>query len=336
MSRLEELQQLISDISFTGAVLVQRDQEVVIKDGYGEANRSDHILNSADTRFGIASGCKIFTSIAICQLVEKGQLTFESLLKDLLPISFPHYSDDVTVHHLLTHTSGIPDYFDESETADFEDIWKDRPMYRMQSPADFLPMFQHEKMKFEPGAEFSYNNSGFILLGLIVEELTGMAFTDYVEAHIFKPAGMTDSGYFRMDQLPERTALGYIDDEDHWKTNIYSVPVKGGPDGGAFTTVNDLNRLWNSLLSDEILSEAFRKILLTPHVLQKGDIYYGYGVWISMKGKEILKYFVMGFDPGVRMYSSVNMVTKVQTHVLSNAEESVYPILEAVDEFFEE
>ncbi|MBM7578156.1 serine hydrolase domain-containing protein [Jeotgalibacillus terrae] len=334
MSSFEALQKVISNMNFTGAALVQQGHEVIIKNGYGKANRSDRIPNSADTRFGIASGCKIFTSVAICQLAEEGRLTFDTRLKDLLTIPFPHFSDDITVHHLLTHTSGIPDYFDESETDDFEDIWKDRPMYRMQSASDFLPLFQHEKMKFEPGAEFSYNNSGFILLGLIVEELTGMSFTDYVEDHIFKPAGMTDSGYFRMDQLPERTALGYIDDEDHWKTNIYSLPIKGGPDGGAFTTVNDLKKFWDSLFNDEILREDFRKILLTPHVLNQNNIYYGYGVWISMKEEEILKYFVMGFDPGVRMHSSVNMVTKVQTHVLSNTEESIYPFVKMLDESF--
>lgn len=338
MNKTDELRRIVSntEVEFSGAVLVRDDQDTLLKEGYGQANRSEGIPNNVDTRFGMASGCKIFTSIAICQLAEKGVLDFQTRLKDCLDIQFPNFSEDITIHHLLTHTSGAPDYFDEEVTDDYEGIWNEKPMYSVQSPVDFVPLFQNEKMKFIPGTKFSYSNSGYIILGLIVEQTTGMAFTEYVENHIFKPCGMTDSGFFRMDQLPDRVALGYIDDKDGWKTNIYSVPVKGGPDGGAFSTVNDLEKFWNGLLNDKILSEKYRKILLTPHVNSNDNIFYGYGVWISMEQNDVLKYFVLGFDPGVRMHSSVNMKSKIQTHILSNIDQSVYPIVKEIDDLFQQ
>lgn len=154
---------------------------------------------------------------------------------------------------------------------DFEELWKDYPMYSMQSPRDFLPMFQNDRMKFSPGERFSYNNAGFILLGLVVEQITGMEFSEYVEKNIFQRSGMLDSGYFRMDQLPERTAIGYIDGDQTWKTNMYSLPIKGGPDGGAFTTVHDLARFWDALFHYQLLSQQYTEILLTPHIHEEGQ-----------------------------------------------------------------
>ncbi|TKI80606.1 beta-lactamase family protein, partial [Bacillus wiedmannii] len=114
----------------------------------------------------------------------------------------------------------------------------------------------------------SYSNAGYILLGLIVEKLTGMKFAEYVKENIFQVCGMSDSGYFRMDQLPERTALGYIDNKDDntWRTNIYSVPIVGGPDGGAFTTVLDLGEFWNGLFNGKLLNKEYTNQLLTPYV----------------------------------------------------------------------
>ncbi|MGM7721821.1 serine hydrolase domain-containing protein [Metabacillus sp. Hm71] len=322
-------------LPFSGAVLIKGEQ-TRYEGEFGLANRSEQIAITSRTRFGMASGCKIFTSVAICQLVEKGLLTFDTHLKDCLPISFPHFHPDITIHHLLTHTSGIPDYFDEEVMSDFEELWKAVPMYSIRSPYDFLPMFQDNPMKFEPGKKFSYSNAGFILLGLIVEKVSGMSFPDYVKEHIFRACDMSDSGYFRMDQLPERTALGYIDsDEDHtWKTNIYSVPIVGGPDGGAFTTVLDLDKFWNGLWDGKLLNKEYRERLLTPHENSKNDLYYGYGVWILKKEDEIYKFFIFGFDPGVRMHSSVNVKLKTQTHILSNIEQNVVPIVMEVDKLF--
>ncbi|MEK3889662.1 serine hydrolase domain-containing protein [Bacillus sp. FSL K6-3431] len=330
---IEELVMNIDDrLPFSGAILIQSEQNI-FEGGFGYANRSEQIPISSLTRFGMASGCKVFTSVAICQLVEKGILTFETCLKDCLEIPFPHFHPNITIHHLLTHTSGIPDYFDEEVMSDFEELWKAIPVYSIKSPNDFLPMFQDDRMKFDPGSKFSYSNAGFILLGLILEKVTGMTFPEYVRENIFGVCDMSDSGYFRMDQLPERTALGYIDSEDDntWRTNIYSVPIVGGPDGGAYTTVLDLSKFWDGLLNMKLLGREYTDKLLTPYVKSNKNIYYGYGVWISMKNDDVLEYFILGFDPGVRMHSSVNVKMKIQSHVMSNIDQSIGEIVAGID-----
>lgn len=319
-------------LPFSGAILVKNKEEVYAQ-GYGYALRSEGIKNTSNTRFGIASGCKIFTAVAICQLVQQGVLTFDTCLKDCVDFSFPNFDAGITLHHLLTHTSGIPDYFDEELMADFEELWKDIPMYSVKSPKDFLPMFQNRQMKFSPGERFSYNNAGFILLGLVVERATGIEFTAYVEKNIFHKCGMLDSGYYRMDQLPERTAIGYIGNDQSWRSNIYSVPIIGGPDGGAFTTVHDLNKFWDALFNNQLLSFEYTRILLTPHTRENEHTYYGYGVWILMAGNTIFKYYVMGSDPGVTMQSSVYAKSKIHAHIIGNIDKGAGMIAGKVDQF---
>ena len=137
---------------------------------------------------------------------------------------------------------------------DFEELWEMLPMYKIKEGKNFLPLFQNENMKFAPGERFSYNNAGFILLGLIVEKISGVKFTEYIEKNVFEPCNMSDSGYFSMDNLPERTALGYVFDEvrGSYKTNIYSLPIVGGADGGAFTTAEDMVKFWVTKLLRQI------------------------------------------------------------------------------------
>jgi len=318
-------------LPFSGAILI-KDKDIIFEQGYGYANRSEQIRNTSSTRFGIASGCKIFTSVAICQLVEEGALTFDTYLKDCVDVSFPNFDIGITLHHLLTHSSGIPDYFDEEFMDDFEELWKALPMYSVQSPKDFLPLFQNKKMKFSPGERFSYNNAGYILLGLVVEHVTGLDFTAYVEKNIFQKCGMLDSGYFRMDRLPERTAIGYTGSEQSWRSNIYSVPIIGGPDGGAFTTVHDLDKFWDALFDNQLLSPEYTNILLTPYTKEDENTHYGYGVWILILDKTIFKYYVMGSDPGVIMQSSVYVKSKMHAHIIGNIDKGAGLIASKIDE----
>jgi CubicO group peptidase (beta-lactamase class C family) len=328
--RLENLQ---SNNQFSGSAFVKNEDQVLVNVSYGYANRSDQIKNQADTRYGIASGCKLFTSIAICQLVEDGEISFDSTLRDCLDVKFPHFNETITIHHLLTHTSGIPDYFDEEVMDDFEELWIKHPMYHIRCLKDFLPLFQNEEMKSSVGERFHYNNAGYILLGLIVEQASGLAFTDYVEKNIFKIAGMKDSGYFAFDSLPERTALGYIDNADgKWKTNIYSLPVKGGSDGGAFVTVTDMVKLWEALMSNQLINEAITNQLLTSHTQVKEDSFYGYGLWIKKNGNLISKYHIMGYDPGVSFHSAYYPDSSFKVIVCSNKSEGAFDIMNAIEE----
>lgn len=321
---------------FSGVIYMKKENEIVGEAAYGYANRSEKLPNTIHTRFGIASGCKLFTAIGICQLVEKGLLSFQSKLHDCLDIDFPHFDRNITIHHLLSHTSGIPDYYDEELMDDFEALWQERPVYTMRSSRDFLPLFKNNQMKFNPGEKFHYNNAGFILLGLVIEEQTGKKFTDFIETEVFQQCGMKDSGYFPMDHLPSNTALGYIDDEkgETWRTNIYSIPAIGGADGGAFSTAPDMIKLWEALFSYQLVNREITQMLLTPQVCVKDDVHYGYGLWINKKKEDIFKYHVMGYDPGVSFHSAVYPALDIKMAITSNEETGPYDIMKTIEDHF--
>lgn len=332
------LKEIVSDIQskvgFSGSVLVEDKDKVLIDKSFGYANRSDQLENNSATRFGIASGCKLFTAIAICKIVEEGKISFDSKLSDCLNIDFKLFDDKVTVHHLMTHTSGIPDYFDEDVMDDFEELWVKNPMYHIRKLKDFLPLFQNEPMKSQAWESFHYNNAGYILLGLIVEQVSGLEFSDYVQKHIFNKADMTQSGYFSFDSLPPNTALGYIDKPDGtWKTNIYSLPVKGGSDGGAFVTANDMAKLWNALMNYQLLNETYTNKLLSTHTQVNESGYYGYGIWIKKKtDNSILKYHIMGYDPGVSFHSAYYPGLSIKVVVCSNKSDGAFDIMSGIEQ----
>ncbi len=335
---LNQLKDTCREVEFSGGILIKKEKETFIELSEGYANRSERIENSSATRYGIASGCKLFTSIAICQLVQEGILAFETRLEDCLDVDFPSFDQGITIHHLLTHTAGIPDYFDEEVMDDFEELWIENPMYLLRSLKDFLPLFQHQQMKSKVGERFHYNNAGYIILGLIVEQASGMSFSDYVEERIFRIANMTSSGYFEFDALPQNTALGYIElPNGQWKTNIYSLPVKGGSDGGAFVTIDDLGKIWDALIDNRFLQEKYTNILLKPHVpTGNEDSYYGYGVWIKKKDEEIFKYHIMGYDPGVSFHSAFYPNASTQVVICSNKSEGAYEVMQEIERQIEQ
>lgn len=329
----ERISNIQNNNHFSGTAFVKDEERILADVSYGFANRSEGLKNQPSTRYGIASGCKLFTSIAICQLVEKGKLSFDSTLSECLDINFPNWDEKITIHHLLTHTSGIPDYFDEEVMDDFEELWITQPMYHLRCSRDFLPLFQNEHMKSKLGERFHYNNAGYILLGLVVEQVSGLLFTDYVKTYIFDKAGMMDSGYFAFDSLPERTALGYIDNSDGtWKTNIYSLPAKGGPDGGAYVTAGDMVRLWEALMNHQLLNAALTNQLLTDHTQVKEGSFYGYGIWIKKNENGIFKYHVMGYDPGVSFHSAFFPNESIKVVVCSNKSSGAFDMMNGIEE----
>ena len=139
------------ETKFSGVVSVRQGREILYQKSFGYADRSNEIPNSLDTRFGIASGTKFFTALAIGKLIEAGKLDFSSKIAELIPWNFQHYSRDITVRHLLTHTSGIPDYYDEEKVEDFDNFTVGVPWYELKGPRDYLSVFPDETMKFPPG-----------------------------------------------------------------------------------------------------------------------------------------------------------------------------------------
>ena len=317
---------LMESAAFSGTAHMAGTENWSLAKGF--ANRADERPIAVDSRFGIASGSKIFTAVAVLQLVEQGKLELSAKLSELLPKTFPHFN--ATVHQLLCHTSGLPDYFDEETMDDFEQLWQEIPMYRMQTPADFVPLFRDLPPIEEPGARFRYNNAGYIALGLIIEQVTGEEFADYVEREVLAKADMSDSGYFRLDRLPKNTAYGYIEESGSWRTNQYAIPVRGGADGGAFVTAGDMAKFWNRLMDETLLSEEMKNRLLAVQA-QEGGQAYGYGVWIDEQEGTAVKYHVMGYDPGVNFHSGYYPEQKTIVTVLSNAGEGAYDIVKAIE-----
>ncbi len=318
-------QQFNNEKTYTGVVQLRQDSDVIWSKSYGYRQVADQLPNTINTRFGIASGTKLLTGVAVCQLVEQGKIQFESRLQDVLDFEFPNFDTNVTVYHLLTHTSGIPDYFDEETMDDFGALWIDRPTYTIHSPKDVLPLFQNQPMKFPPETRFHYNNAGFILLGLIIEAVSGQSYTEYVTDNILKPANMTHSGFFSMDRLPANTALGYVNyGEDNPQTNIFQIPYVGSSDGGVFVTASDVGHFWDALLGNTLLSPEMTQQMLKIHVKENDDpaddTHYGLGIWLQAQDNQPTAYYGVGTDPGVAFASAYIPTKNIDITLISNTE----------------
>lgn len=242
---------------FTGAVLVARGDWIVYQAAYGLADRAQGIPNTVDTRFNLASLDKMFTGVAIMQLVERGLLSVGTKVGDVLP-DYPQRNTaaQVTIHQLLTHTSGLGDYFGSPLLPD--------GLPGLDGLDDYFALFADEPLGFAPGSATRYSNSGFIVLGLIVERITGMSYYDYVRRNVFLPAGMTSTGSFAQDEDFLPRAIGYttIDETDASSDNWPLLPHRGSSAGGGYSTVGDLFRFSRALLEHRLLSVATTELAL--------------------------------------------------------------------------
>ena len=326
----------IEENAFSGVVYVRQKGEILYERAAGYADRANRRENTPDTRFGIASGTKFFTALAIGKLIEAGKLDFATKVAECVPWGFPRYSEAITIRQLLTHTSGIPDYYDEEKIEDFDNFTVAKPWSELRGPKDYLPVFPDEEMKFAPGARFSYSNGGYILLGIVIEEVTGMPYRDFVTQEVFAPAGMTRSGYFAMNKLPENTAFGYVEEGDgEWRTNIYNLPIIGASDGGAFTTAHDLAKLWDAFWGYKLLSQEVVELYTQPYSKAESEgphEHYGHGIWIHDSDDRGRETYIVGCDAGVSMKSGVIHATDTLVTVLSNTTEGAWPVLADVYE----
>jgi len=301
---------------FSGVISVDRHGETLYARAHGWANRSERIPNRVTTRFQTASGTKTFTAAAVLCLVDEGLVSLETPVRSILPEVLPAMDDQVTLEDLLTHTSGIPDYFDEETRPpeDFEKLWWERPCYRMRSPSDFLPWMEDQPMVSPPGERFRYNNGGYVLLGILIERITGESYHEVVRSRVFRPAKMLDSGFYEADKLPERTALAYIDaDDGTWRTNLFAVPSIGMPDGGAYVTAPDMVRFWDALRTGRLFRRSLADRMRSARVAASGHVSYGYGLWVYPT-----HCVAIGDDPGVTFSSGLFESTSITATVIGN------------------
>ncbi len=324
------------DKDFSGVIYIRNKDAEIYSKACGYADKSNLRVNEITTRFPIASGSKVFTAVSILQLIEKGLLNLNTTIGSILDFNFHQIDKEVTVHQLLNHTSGIPDYFDEDIMEEYEELWIDYPMYKIRNSSALLPLFIEKPMQYEKGSKFKYNNSGYVILGLIIEKVTGKSFDSYIRENIFEPCNMNDTDYFELDRLPAGCANGYIYDKatGEFRTNIYSVDVKGTGAGGAFTTANDMIKFWNCLLEYKLISKELTQTMLSPQA-QDDNSKYGYGVWLYEKENGSYRYSLMGDDPGIRFNSFVDLEKNLKVAIMSNAYNNVWKYNKAILEMFD-
>lgn len=319
----------VMDKQFRGNIYIVQNGKVIYERESGFADLPNQIPNKRETKFASASAGKVFVAVGILQLIEQGRLHFDDTLGQFLGAELGKMDPAVTIRQLLTHTSGVPDYFDESVMDEYEELWTDFPNYKIRHNRDLLPLFIHKPMMYPRGERFQYNNSGYVLLALIIEKITEMEFDEYLKINVFDPCKMTGTGYYELDKLPANCAHHYIYSADtgDYRTNIYSVDAKGTGAGGAFITVADIVSFWTALLEGRLLSNAMVSEMLSKQSgdgLDEEEGYYGYGVWIidNEKGADIA--YFQGCDPGVSFISEYNPNTETIAVLVSNYGDNVW------------
>lgn len=311
--------------AFSGALLVAKDGRPILRRAYGLASKAHRAPNRADTKFNVASVGKVFTAVAVMQLIERGKLSLDDTVGKLLP-DYPNrqVAAQVTVRHLLSHSSGMGDVHGA------EYVCRKGVLRRVR---DYFPLFADAPLSFEPGQRMQYSNAGYILLGAIVEQVSGEDYFEYVRRHIFGPAGMADTDFYEADSDTPNLATGYTNFEDlggdqfrfrlgpRRNTTLYGG-AKGNPQGGAFSTADDLLRFARALRGHRLLrAESLASMTSAKFFFRRyaaGDVYYGYGFELeNVGGRRVVGHGGgdLGISAAVRWYPDSGNYTVV---VLSN------------------
>ncbi len=263
---------------FSGAVLLAKDGKVIFKGAVGMANKDFNAPNKVDTKFNLGSMNKMFTGVAIAQLVEKGKISYDDPLSKYIP-DFPNAeaAKKIQIKHLLTHTAGLGGYFSPR-------FWnQSRDQVRTVDDMMKLAREDEKSIAFEPGSQWRYSNTGMMVLGKVIEIASGQSYFDYVRENIYKPAGMTNTDCYELDKINTNLAVGYdkqfTDDGAAWSNNIFAHVMRGGPQGGGYSTVEDLLKFDQALRSGKLVSAATFKLLTSPKPELNSPGYgYGFGV----------------------------------------------------------
>ncbi|MEO8461331.1 MAG: serine hydrolase domain-containing protein, partial [Dokdonella sp.] len=256
---------------FSGAVAISKHGNTVFAQAYGLADREKKTPNAVQTRFRMGSMNKMFTATAILQLAHAGKLKLTDPLGNYLT-DYPNkdVASKVTIEHLLTHTGGTGDIFGPEF---------DEHRLQLKTLEDYVHLYGKRAPLFEPGSKWDYSNYGFVLLGVVAEKVSGQNYYDYVQEHIFTPAGMALSGSLPEDQTVSGRSLGYTKPEGSadWKSNTDTLPYRGSAAGGGYTTVEDLLKFANALSTYKLLDKKHTELLTTGHVDTPWGSKYAYG-----------------------------------------------------------
>lgn len=301
--------------SFSGVVRVDIGDETVLERAYGLADRAHGVPMTTDTRIGVASGGKTFTALAVLRLVEEGVLSLDTRARDLLGSDLPLIDDAVTIEHLLSHRSGIGDYFDEDELEDDADYVMPVPVHRLDSAESYLEVLDGYPQKFPPGTGFVYCNGAYCVLAILAERASGTPYHDLVRTQVLQRAGLTRTDFLRSDELPGDAAWGYLH-LGGLRTNVLHLPVLGGGDGGIFTTAGDVAALWAALDAGRVVSrETYADMVRPRSDAQDEGRSYGLGFWLrdgwaTASGYDVGASFRSTHQPGRATWSVLSNTTE--------------------------
>jgi CubicO group peptidase (beta-lactamase class C family) len=320
---VESVSRLARESAFSGAVRVDVGTSTVLSKAFGEARRDLGVANTVDTIFGIASGSKGFTALTVIGLIEDGVLGLDTTARSILGADLPLVGDDVTVEHLLSNRSGIGDYLDEEAGRSVTDYVLPVPVHQLAGSEDFLAVLDGYPAKASAGEHFEYCNGGFVVLAILAERVAGVPFADLVADRVCRPADMIDTAYLRSDELPARTAIGYLH-PDGLRTNVLHLPVRGSGDGGAWSTLADIHALWAALDAGSIVGPAWWAEMIRPRgATASGAHRYGLGFWLAGAGDAVE---LEGHDAGVSFRSTHDRTNGFTATVMSNTSEGAWPI----------
>lgn len=304
-------EQYYKESNFSGTGLVKNSNGTIFSNAYGYAHRGFKVKNKIDTMFDIASVTKLFTAVAVLQLIDKDFLKIDDKIVDIIDLKGTKIPNDVTIAHLLTHTSGISDDADEEAGENYEDLFTDKPNYSIRNCIDHIPNFAYKEPIFKAGTDVRYNNCAYVLLGLAIEKITRISYRDYVTKYIFDVCGMRNTGFYSRDDGDANIAEGYypvLDSENNivnWNKNIYSFPPIGTADGGAFSSVVDLDVFMRALQAGKLLSKQLTEEIMKNQVKieQKydwGKIINGYGFhFMYYNDGKLIRIYKEGSNAGV-------------------------------------
>jgi len=304
---------------FSGTVIVADHGKIVYAGAYGEANKDHRVPNRLDTSYNIGSIGKTFTAVAIMQLVEAGKLRLDDRLSKHLPdFPFPE-KDTITIQQLLNHSSGLGDYM---EHEDYK-----RTISGIDTIADILPLVYTQKPLFAPGERFGYSNSGMVVLGAIIEKVSGLSYPEYLQRHVFGPAGMKDSHLAQEDDLLANRSIGYIPNPDGgYRANMREI-MPASADGGLHTTAPDLLRFDQALNANTLLNAESRQRMFTP----VGPAPFYASGWFTKRVDGHLAVGHGGGAPGINAEFRRYPDDGVAVIVLSNYDMGATPLAEAIE-----
>ena len=320
VSRMDQVvDSYVSNKTFMGSVLVARGDQVLLSKGYGSANLEWNIPNSPSTKFRLGSVTKQFTAASILLLEERGKLKTDDLVKKWMPDA-PAAWDKITIFHLLTHTSGIPNFTGFPDYASLEPF--------ATTPEKLVARFRDKPLEFEPGEKWNYSNSGYVLLGYLIEKASSESYEKFLQENIFGPLGMKDSGYDSNTAIIPRRAAGYAPGKDG-PVNVgfihMSVPFSAG---ALYSTTEDLLRWEQGLFGGKLLSAASLAKMTTP---LKNDYAFGVGVH-TVNGHKVIDHNggIEGFNTFLAYYPEDKLTVVVLGNLNGNAPDQIAPKLAAV------